>query len=79
MYRERVPPARSLTGWLPRLLVAGSFTLGANAADDYKPAWSPDYAHLVFTRIKSDSGAIPGACGTGAYQLPSGAYGDQPA
>jgi len=39
MYREEFPPLRWLTSWLPRLLVAGSFALGAcDAGDTTAPA-----------------------------------------
>ncbi|MFL5494377.1 MAG: hypothetical protein ACJ8DC_08350 [Gemmatimonadales bacterium] len=39
MYREEFPPLRWLTCWLPRLLVAGSFTLAAcNGGDTTAPS-----------------------------------------
>src|SRR6266487_4225159 len=34
MYREEFPPLRWLTSWLPRLLVAGSFTFAACGGGD---------------------------------------------
>jgi hypothetical protein len=43
MYRDEFPLLRWLTSWLPRLLVAGSFTLGTcDAGDPTAPAgrWS---------------------------------------
>jgi Tol biopolymer transport system component len=56
MYREEFPPLRWLTSWLPRLLVAGSFALGACDAGDTTAPSAGD------ATVSPARGPIPQAC-----------------
>jgi TolB protein len=59
MYREELPLFRWLTSWLPRLLVAGSFTLAACDAGD---TTAPDTADPPVSPAKGPTGQACVGC-----------------